>query len=281
MITAFGLDLAGYSSGQTGFARADRKPNKSILITVYRNNLFCRKLMGRDPLSDIANEERQVIAACLEQASLVVDVPIDLQGLPNVSNPHFMWELTRRPVDFAFSALASLADRIGAPVARFIHWMEPLNQKTNWLGQKLWETYPAASLELLRLKSTGYKGKTAIFKKTRWEQSRPGHQVLADILNKLDWYCCEDGCTLTDDEFDAALCALTGVADAEAQFQGRLLEDEIYRRISSKLKTPQHSHIRTDSPQGFVLLALPTIETVHLQVRQPKTLEATLREVTE
>ncbi len=279
-MTAFGLDLAGYSSGQTGFARADRKPGKNILITVYRKNLFCRKLRGRDPVSDIANEERQVIAACLKHASLVVDVPIDLQDLPKVSNPYFAWELTRRPVDFAFSALAPLADRIGALVTRFMHWMEPLSQKTDWLGEKLWETYPAASLELLRLKSTGYKGKSAVFKKDQWEQSHPGHQALANILNKLDWSCCEDGCTLTDDEFDAALCALTGVADAEARLQGRLLEDEIYRRISCKLKAPQRSHIRTNGPQGYVLLTLPPIETVHLRVRQPKTLEATLEEVT-
>jgi len=73
---------------------------------------------------------------------------------------------------------------------------------------------------------------------------------------------------------------LTGVADAESRLQGRLLEDEIYRRISSKLKAPQRSHIRANGPQGYVLLTLQPIETVHLQVRQPKTLEATLREVT-
>lgn len=276
--TAFGLDLAGYSSGKSGFARADRQTDKRIFITIYRNNLFCRHLKGRDTLPDIATYERQIIESCLNRACLVVDVPIDLQGLPNVNPVHFKWELTLRPVDFAFSALPALADRIGAPVARFINYITKIQQDTALLGQTLWETYPAASLQLLNLISRGYKGKSTIFEADEWRAAHPGHQPLANIINKLDWLC-EEGLKLTDDEFDAALCALTGVADARARVEGNRLEEVIRNRISLGTEKTHRDHIRATPPQGYVLLELPPMEPVYLCVKQPRTLEETLREV--
>ena len=276
--TAFGLDLAGYSSGKSGFARADRQTDKKIFITIYQNNLFCRHLKGRERLPDIAEHERQVIESCLDRACLVVDVPIDLQGLPNVNPVHFKWELTLRPVDFAFSALPPLADRIGAPVARFINWITKIQKNATLLGQTLWETYPSASLQLLNLRSTGYKGKSAIFEANEWRAAHPGHQPLANIINELDWLC-EEGLKLTDDEFDAALCALTGVADARARVQGDRLEEVILNRISRGTEKAHRDHIRATPAQGYVLLELPPMEPVYVCVKQPRTLEETLREV--
>ena len=278
MRTAFGLDLAGYSTGRSGFARADRDPGKEIRVTIYRDNIFCRKLMGCQPLADMVNQERAVVQACMAKGPLVVDVPIDLQGLPDVEPAHFAWELTRRPVDFAFSALAALADRIGSPTARFRHCLAGIRDGPEQLGQALWETYPAASLRLLHLKSTGYKRKAAVFEDDEWHQADGEDQPLADLLNGLGWLC-ERGQRVTDDELDAALCALTGVADDQARLEADALDVAIRARIAHKTKPDQRSQIRATPPRGFVLLTQLPLERVFLSVRQLRAPEETLTEV--
>ena len=59
---------------------------------------------------------------------MLVDTPVDLQGLPNPTNVYFAWELVKRPVDYAFDALAPLANLIGAPVARFQNLLSALRE---------------------------------------------------------------------------------------------------------------------------------------------------------
>ena len=154
MTTAFGLDLAGYAGGNTGFARADHRPREAITVTIYRDHTFARRMKGSQVLTDMLNLERKIIGACLRRGSLVVDVPIDLQGLPNVNPVHYTWEQTRRPVDFALTAMPALADRIGAPTARFLHYFAGPNGSHEHYGKNLWETYPAASLRRLGCKPT-------------------------------------------------------------------------------------------------------------------------------
>lgn len=179
MKTAFGLDLAGYSGGNTGFARADVIPDDRILVTVYDGHPFATKRQRLDLIVEHSALEWEWVSACCQRGMLLVDVPIDMQGLPYPHNITFTWELTMRPVDVAFGAMPPFADRIGAPAARFQYVMNA-HQKKLWhtLGTQIYETYPAASLALLKpRKAIAYKStrsERAIFGDGQWNDTA-GH----------------------------------------------------------------------------------------------------------
>jgi hypothetical protein len=254
MRTAFGLDLAGYSSGRSGFARA-RYDGGVIDVTVYRGTVFGRPLAGIAPLPEHAAEERALLHACCERGLVFVDIPIDLQGLPTPSDVRFPWQLVKRPVDFAFGALAPLADRIGAPVARFRHILAPLlTESADLLGRRLFETYPAATLELLNHPRRGYKGLR-------------GREALATLGRDLRISHAEDE-TLSDDELDASICAITGVVDDQARLQGDDLDAEITRRMRDKMLTRETKGIPTAPPTGYVLQRVQPEATIRLTVRR-------------
>ena len=81
MTTAFGLDLSGFSTGGSAMARADRTEER-IVVTVYTGHCFSQKVEGCDSLPAILARERNIVLACLARGPLVVDIPIDLQKLP-------------------------------------------------------------------------------------------------------------------------------------------------------------------------------------------------------
>lgn len=276
---AFGLDLSGYASGTTGFARADREPGVEIRVTVYRDNPFNVKRKGREPLRLVEDNQRRLIATCLDAGPLFVDVPIDLQGLPHIEEPVFTWELTRRPVDFAFGALPPLADRIGALVARFGHLLDGDGGGLRaTVGGTLFETYPAASLHGTHMPHTGYKQKAARYDGREWQQLHPGHQPIATLLNRLEWMAEADE-TLSHDELDAVVCALTGIVDPIARLEGDTLEQEVAYRIRGQLGRDVDGPVRTAPPRGYAILHLPPLEPVSLHVERVATLSAMMAEV--
>ncbi len=262
MTPAFGLDLAGYSLGRSGFARADAIGNV-VDITVYRGHVFGVRLDSSALLAPHIAIERQLLAACLQHGSLLVDIPIDLQGLPYHPEAAHVWELVKRPVDYAFNALPALADRIGAPVARFLHLVAPLLESApDVLGQRLFETYPAASLSLLGRPSKGYKNQRVERVGGAWEagdQSKP----LLLIVQSLGIHAA-DGASLTDDEFDGALCALTGVLPPPMRLEGDELGAAVVERVASKSALPAHGLV----PRGYVLMrSLPPDLELRLAIR--------------
>lgn len=251
MNTAFGLDIAGYSTGKSGFARARRKSDNSIDVTVYQGHIFARTFNSRFPLDKVADKERELLLACCRNSALLVDIPIDLQGLPHPNNASFIWQLTLRPVDYAFGGMAPLANYIGAPVARFQN-MIPASTDSNGagslVGKHIFETYPARSLDLLGLPSQKYKGHKISFKDGHWTGG-----VAAEIAGGLGLMA-EEGETLNDDELDAIICAVTGVVDGDLILQGDELKHEISKNIKNKLKNPNMDEIDVDPPLGYVLL---------------------------
>jgi len=248
MTRAYGLDLAGYSTTGSALAAADDS-GEGIVITVLDDHCFSVAAGGTSSLADKTHEE----IACLDRliadaTALYVDVPIDLQGLPNPDDPELIWELTKRPVDQAFGALCPLADRIGSYVARMQNLWQMLKQNSDPLGSGLFETYPAASLTVGKQCSKGYKGQ-ATRNQNKWigvgtnkEAEQKKNDKLAELLNKLNWQA-EDKFHFSNDEFDAALCALCGVSP---RLDGDELADEMNRRIGGN-----RSYMR---PQGYVLL---------------------------
>ncbi|HWB31690.1 MAG TPA: hypothetical protein VG714_00790 [Acidobacteriaceae bacterium] len=155
---------------------------------------------------------------------VAVDIPIDLQGLGGPAQISFVWELTRRPVDRALGALAPLADRIGAPTARFRNIVDAGGFGSS-LGSRLFETYPAGSLKRLGLKRS-------------------------DIITA-------PGNMLNEDETDAAICALTALP--EWRLEGQPLADSLARQFEENGMAAGRQ-----LPLGYVLLKANPAKRVHV-----------------
>jgi hypothetical protein len=261
MAVVFGLDLAGYSSGKTGLARAVRRTDGTIRVTVYRDHAFSRKLAGNDPsFIEVVHQERELLRRCLASGALYVDVPIDLQGLPSVADPDYAWQLTKRPVDYAIGGLPALASLIGAPTARFLNVLQGIDAPENLLGSVLFETYPAASLDQMGLPSKGYKGQTIKVsgaEVTMLHCPRTKEPILDRIARGLELRS-ETEIVLSDDDVDAIICALTGVLDKDRRLQGHALMKKLEITLREKLDGDHTLKKKMDQlltlPQGYVLL---------------------------
>lgn len=263
--TAFGLDIAGYSTGKSGFSKAWRKSDNSIIVTVYRGHVFSKRCDGKKPLDNIAIKERELLQACCKNSVLMVDTPIDLQGLPYSDNASFIWQLTLRPVDYAFGGMAPLANYIGAPVARFQNMMSAssdLNRAESIVGEHIFETYPAKSLNLLELPYEKYKGYKISFKDGHWTEGEAAK--IAEGLGLI----AENGETLNDDELDAIICAITGVVDDDLTLQGDELKHEISNGIKDKLKIDDLDGINVEPPLGYVLLKERPNMKINIEIKE-------------
>lgn len=275
MKTAFGLDIAGYSTGKSGFVRVDRKDDNSIEITVFKGHSLAKICDAKTSLEDdIVKNEKELLIACCKKGRLLVDIPIDLQGLPCPNNVRFIWELVKRPVDFAFDAMPPLADRIGSPVARFLNLFSSIQEEfKDPLGKQIFETYPAGSLKLLNvslkclnLPFNKYKNQQTTFKNGRWN-SENGEQ-LAQIANCIKLIS-EKEITLNDDELDAIICAITGVVEEKYCLYGVELSKKM-----QELKGAENFS-RICAPAGYVLLkSLPNMKMriIEKKVRSHKEL---------
>jgi hypothetical protein len=241
--------------------RAPNPFSDRIEVTILEHHPFAVNQTGRAMLAPALAADQEAVECCLKHGNLIVDVPIDLQGLPDATGGRFVWELTKRPVDMAFDALPPLADRIGATVARFRRVLQDIDGDASTLGQRVWESYPAASLTLLGLPTRGYKGTTAFNDVSRWRADGKD-APLADVLTSLGWSS-SPGVQINDDEFDAILCALTGIVNADGRLEGADLENEILDRLSERGGECQSRDFPATPPRGYVLLRhLPSLPVV-------------------
>lgn len=269
MKTAFGLDIAGYSTGKSGFARADFIDKNSIEVTVYPDHIFSKPSKRKDEIKDQVKMEKELLSACCKNDTIFVDIPIDLQSLLKSQNVFFTWELTLRPVDFAFDAMPPLADRIGSPVARFLNLFSSLQEELNPLGKQIFETYPARSLKLLGLPSKNYKNSKISFKNMQWIPEKSG-EVLVKIANGINLTAKEE-ISLNDDEFDAVICAITGIVDEKYRLQGNELTEYINSSISNGNRYP--------APMGYVLLKKKPEININITKKIVKSHKELLQEV--
>lgn len=259
MKTAFGLDLAGYSTGKSGFARADLHKDNTIRVIVYEKHIFSEKIDSSKCIQDVAKSEKQFLMDCLAQGSIVVDIPIDLQNLTFPDNPYYVWQLIKRSVDYVFDALPPLADKIGAPVARFQNILKLINlEDENIIGRKIFETYPAASLRLLGLPDKGYKGSKIFFKDGKWNadtstQNFEKGGLLINIVESFG-FTSKDEDYFNDDEIDAAICAITGILDGPFVLKDEKLGKKVKSLMSLKQKDRNLNQLYTTLPKGYILL---------------------------
>ena len=278
---AYGLDLAGYYQGRkSALAWLTRQcGSRTVSAQVLSGHPFAKRRIRADRFS--VKCEREAIKFMLGEGRLCVDVPIDLQGLMGLDprtesgdvDPQFVWELTLRPVDYAFDALAPLADRIGSPVVRFRHILS--TGQRDQLGLRLWETYPRASLSLLGdFKKCGNQQGNLTYKDGRAKQedgkwvpclSRKDRdaadRAVACMATEIG-ITSKDGITINDDELDAVICALTGVAPRSDLLCGAPMEEAISCRIKKKLGTQE---ARVTAPRGYVLLQRRFWSEIHLE----------------
>jgi hypothetical protein len=226
-------------------------------------------LDGSTAVADYRYKVHKEMGGWEPTAPIVVDVPIDLQGLPHAFNyvPAFHWQLTQRAIDYVLSGLPPLADRIGAAVAR---WRALAPFGMDLLGKRLFETYPASSLLLSDCVAEGYKRSEARYLEDRWLGRSPKHRSeakrdwnpehpLACILNGVraqagDEFCCDD------DYVDALLCALTGLPGPQ------VLEGKALRQYVMSQADRQRRRICSDwsPPQGYRLLNLASADWGHV-----------------
>ena len=102
---------------------------------------------------------------------------------------------------------------------------------------------------------------TARFAGDRWEGGQ-----LACILNRLG-VTAEDGETLDGDQFDAALCAVTGVVDEGRLLRGRELSDVVREKIRSRVPPQHYARIPTEVPENYVLMKRPPETEISLVKR--------------
>jgi len=274
MKTAFGLDIAGYATGKSALARADRRSADDVLATIYLGHVFSNKVSGDTALDEPHQQELELLTACVDVGPIFIDAPLDLQGLPFPEQPSLVWELVKRPVDYAFSALPAFADRIGAPVSRLQHLLAAeCNHLGGLVGKRLFETYPAASLQLLNLPHERYKRTRARFEDGQWHGEN-----LARIAHGLG-LTADEGTSLNDDELDAVLCALTGIADRGEVLQGEELAAEVLGRIQPKLPGCDCSRFNL-VPVGYVLLGARPSMTIRIEKQTVNRRDGALREIT-
>ncbi len=76
---------------------------------------------------------------------------------------------------------------------------------------------------------------------------------LAENLNQLRWTASNDF-ELTHDEFDAALCALTGITSPDSRLEGPELEEEMWGRLFKNKNLDPAEMEELAAPRGYVLL---------------------------
>lgn len=245
---AYGLDLAGFAGSRSRLARASHGGDGQIEVRIYRTHLGAPRKVKE--AAQVKAAWTPILEECRSRGRLIVDVPIDLQGLP-VQGPEFLWQLTHRPIDYAFSALPPMASWIGY---LFFSFQFLVGSDPPDLGTGLFETYPAASLEIMREglgKRDQYKGQEATFFKDGWGPNPK--EGLAGILNRLDIRASLEA-KLNDDDVDALLCAVTGMNDAKAITPEELLK-EVAKRISTGTGLGLEAAGRLASvPKGYRLL---------------------------
>ena len=111
------------------------------------------------------------------------------------------------------------------------------------------------------------------FTNERWEGGS-----LADIANNLGMVG-EEGDDFNGDEFDAALCAITGVVAEDKLLQGHELTDTVRKRIQAKVPAQHHARISASVRQNYVLMKSPPETEIRLAKRSVNGLGEMLRKV--
>jgi hypothetical protein len=201
----FGIDLAGYTTGKTCVAAIEANGSVAEATLLRGSHLTAKRSTDLQAI-DVIRDDIECLRRCLALGPVAVDIPVDLQDLSNHSKFSTIWAMTLRPVGRKLHAMAPLADRIGAPVARFKAIME-VGHFEDALGASLFETYPAGTLKLLKFKGDKYKSKSKHDKNAR-------DAACIALCDELKLQSHNENIK-NDDDIDAIICAVAAVAPAQ------------------------------------------------------------------
>lgn len=278
---SLGWDLAGYGTSGSALCRADRDGD-SIAATILDAPFICRpRHKIGSAIDSTVDAELEMLRRFAKIGNTYLDVPIDLQLLTRLVDhlqdervPYY-WQLVKRPVDHVFKALEPLACNLGFAVARTSHILGRLAAENAGLelGNNLFESYPAATLQLVwntnQWTEAKYKGGKIIYRDGKW-QGQAGKKKnvtarskeerknagLAALANNLGFRAAE-GSALNDDEFDAITCAITGC------IPGCTIQGESLAAVIRKKLLQLHGEVewitKVEPPDGYVVFdRLPT-----------------------
>jgi len=247
----FGLDLGGFRKCNSALAMAVRSEEGQITVTIFRSHPFSG---ARNSWETLPNEEVEFLTWLNQEdnsAALFVDCPIDLQTLlcqldlrgPGkcVEELSFIWELTHRPIDKAFGGLAPIASNLGFLVARFLRVLKQ-SRTQGLVGEKVFETYPRAALEVFMNSRNPPAYKSGKAK----ERAKKRKKIQKTLKLHLD-----GNAVLSENRLDAVICALVGLCERENQ-----LERKMRRKLTAIAGKIRRQRLeRMKPPEGYVLPA--------------------------
>lgn len=257
-LSAFGTArrpaLAVATMGDKGAVRVELKPAAAFA--------------GKNKLSDGSEALfTQWRAGLLELPRPVgVDVAIDIESLSAGGNRRApasrqLWELTHRPIDFAFYGDAPLTDKVGEFGVRF---RAMLSASVFELGDDIIEVFPRATVEMLEFKGQ-YAGGAAHMAAQGWkadDRNKRGDKLMVKLLAELGINSGQGAEHFDSDDLDAVLCALTalGAAVGQGVLTGKALDAEIAQRVARRGISDVDENLT--APAAAAVLAQPFWESL-------------------
>ena len=250
---AIGIDLAGFRGKDTACVKTEWR-NGDIVATLLPPNTLCQDHPGIDSAVPILLQDAQKLRQWIVDGyGVSMDCPIDLQGLPTLLNPQYLWQLIRRAIDRLVNGIPPLADKLGSVVARCLATLQHENLRGE-LGIHLFETYPKAILIRKRFERSDIKKGWIVLLAadgpqeveasgdTEQEREQNGLAVVAE-LRRLHVVCGgEQPVRLTDHQLDAILCTSPLLSDNPTMAD--TLTEELHN---------EYPDLKAVAPQGYIL----------------------------
>ncbi len=251
---ATGINLSAFGSTRRPLVAIAHCADGDVRIELRPAAMF-----ARNKLSDSAAETFAGWRAGMLELPrpMGVDLALDVSAIGSRQSAiEHLWELSYRPIDFAFYGDAPVTDKIGEFGTRFRAMLAAGGFEP---GRDIVEAFPRATVELLDFKGQ-YAGGGAHHGHNGWkadDKNQRADKLLAKLFQELGVNPAQGAEKLTSDDLDAILCALTALATqrGEGMLSGANLNEEITQRCARRANTdanPAHK-----APQHAAVLAQP------------------------
>lgn len=251
-----GINLSAFGATRRPFVAIAQIKDGDIRVELKPASMFSRSKLS-DRISDTLAGWR---AGLLELPKpLFVDVALSTPQASAASSA-MLWELTYRPLDFAFYADAPLTDKVGEFGVRFRAMLDDGFA----IGTDILEASPRATVELMEFKGQ-YAGGAAHHGHSGWkadDRNKRGDKLMAKVLSELGVNPGPGAEKLSSDELDAMLCALTSLAyqRRDAVLTGKALDAEVTERCARRaIAEPNPAHT---APKACAVLFQPFWQTL-------------------
>jgi hypothetical protein len=260
-LQATGINLSAFGVAHrpvVAVAALDRA--NEVTVTLRSESPFG----GRMRLSDAPEELfAQWRGGMLEYPQPIgVDVALDISAL-EAPGPACLWQLTHRPLDFAFYGDAPVTDRVGEFGVRFRAMLQAGGFEA---GHEIIEAMPRATIELFEFKGQ-YQGGSAHHGSQGWKadnKTRRGDKLMAKILQELGATPRQGAEQIGSEELDAILCALTALGHALGRgvMAAPDLAEEITQRCARRGESDEAAKFHP--PAHCAVLHQPYWETLNI-----------------